>query len=441
MKNIFIILSILLAMSLHGQIIFQSDFENWTGGVPDGWNGSQTNIGVGNFAQYTTSAQSGSSACKLINTSSNHRRLTTQALPIVTGQAYDITFWVRGQGEVRTGLYNGVDPNQNVYQSYITVNSSSWTMHTQTITSGQTNNNGQFIFSVRNTNASLDHLQIDNVTIQYSTTAIDTVSIYDIQYTTQTPADSPYKDQIVYTKGVVTAFKPGGFFIQDGTGPWSGLFIYNNTFTVAPGDSIILQGKITEYFNMTEMSQVTVLTVIGQTQIPDPTVITTAQVNTEEYEGVLIKVYNAQCTNTNAGYGMWAINDGSGVAKVDSMFYKYPNPVLNERYNVTGPVMYSFSEFRIEPRNAADVEIYTSINENPSPLLAVYPNPADDYVTIRCDKFSVITISNILGQVVYSTTSISEQTRVELHNWKPGIYMVHLLGPDGKQSVSKLIKK
>jgi len=361
-------------------------------------------------------------------------------LPIVTGQAYDITFWVRGQGEIRTGLYNGVDAGQNVYQSYITVNSTTWTMQTQTITSGQTNSAGQFIISVRNTNATNDHLQIDNITIQSSTSTIDTVSIYDIQYAPTAPGDSPYMDQIVYTTGVVTAFKPGGFFIQDGTGPWSGLYIYNNTFTVAPGDSVILQGKVTEYFNMTEITQVTVLTVLGQAAVPQPLGISTAQVNMEEFESVLVRVFNAECTNANAGFGMWAINDGSGVAKVDSMFYKYPNPVQGESYNVTGPVMYSFNEFRIEPRNAADVEIFTSIMEDKKPELSVFPNPANDYVMINTDQNVSINITNILGQTVYTSIANTEKIRIDVSNWKAGIYLVHILGSDGAQSVSKLIK-
>jgi len=440
MKNIFIIISFFLAISLQGQTIFQSDFEDWTGGVPDDWNGSQTNIGTGNYVEYTTSAQSGTSACQLINTTSSHKRFSTQGVPIVTGQAYDVIFWVRGQGEVRSGLYNGVDAGQNAYQSYITVNSSTWTMQTQTITSGYTNSAGQFIISLRNTNATQDHLQIDNVTIQYSSAIIDTVSIYDIQYSTASPEDSPYMDQTVYTTGVVTAFKPGGFFIQDGVGPWSGLYIYNNTFTVAPGDSILIQGKIVEYFNMTEMTQVAVLTVLGQTTVPAPTGISTAQVNMEEYESVLVRVFNAECTNPNPGFSMWAINDGSGVAKVDTFFYDYPNPTLGVFYNVTGPVMYSFSEFRIEPRNAGDVEINTSVEESEIAEFKIYPNPASDIVKIFVSENCELNITNILGQNVYSSELFAGESKINIASWQAGIYLVNVSTDDAKKSVYKLVK-
>jgi hypothetical protein len=439
MKKITFILGLfLLASTLNAQILFQSDFETWNAGVPDGWNGAQTNIGATNFLEYTTSAQSGSSACQLINSTSTHKRFTTTGLSITSAESYDVIFWVRGQGEIRTGLYNGVDPGQNAYASYIVVNSPTWTMYTQTLTSNATSAAGEFIFSLRNTNVAGEHLQIDNITIQVSTASFDTLSIYDIQYTTDPSGDSPVKDQTVYTYGVVTAFKTGGFFIQDGEGPWNGLYIYNNTYTVDPGDSILIKGNITEYFNMTEMTQVSSLEILGQSTIPAPSVITTAQVNTEAYESVLVKVMNAECTNPAAGYGMWAINDGSGVAKVDTFYYTY-TPTLGVHYNVTGPVMYGFSEFRIEPRNAADVEIYTSIGAPQASFIEVFPNPASDIVSVVLNSESNISISNILGQTVYSSTVPSSMYRIDVSTWQKGLYLLSIITENGDNSVYKLI--
>jgi len=53
------------------------------------------------------------------------------------------------------------------------------------------------------------------------------VSIYDIQYTTDSSGDSPYTSETVTTQGVVTAvFGSNYVWIQDGSGPWSGLYIY-----------------------------------------------------------------------------------------------------------------------------------------------------------------------------------------------------------------------
>jgi hypothetical protein len=440
MKKFIFLLSFLFAFSAHSQVIFQSDFEDWTGGIPDGWNGVQTNIGLANFIQNSTTPQSGMYSCQLVNTSSSHKRFTTTGLPVVSGESYDITFWVMGDGEIRTGFYNGVDAQQNVYNSYITVNSATWTMYTQTVTSNQTNNDGEFIFSLRNTNdITHDHLSIDNITIQVSGLVVDTVSIYDIQFTTDPGGDSPFMDQIVYTYGVVTAAGSGGFFIQDGTGPWSGLYIFNNTFTVSPGDSVLCRGKIIEFNEMTEMTQVASVDILGTTSVPQPTVITTAQVNTEEYESVLIRVVNANCTNADAGFGMWGINDGSGATLVDDVMFAY-TPTLGQSYNVTGPAFYSFDEFKILPRNASDVEIYTSVDEPLKTEVNIFPNPATDYVSIHVSDASDVNITNILGQVVYAVNQSGNTTNVNVSQWQSGIYFVTVTNTSGEKSSYKLLK-
>lgn len=439
MKKLFILFSFFVALSAQSQVIFTSSFEDWNAGVPDGWNGSQTNIGTGNFSEYTTSAHTGTSACQLINATSSHKRFSTASLPIVSGQSYDVTFWVRGQGEIRTGLFNGVDPAQNTYQAYVTVNSTTWAMYKQTLTSNQTNSNGQFILSLRNSNAAQDHLQVDDILIEFSTTSMDTVSIYDIQYTTNVTGDSPYKDQNVYTYGIVTAKGTAGFFIQNGPGAWNGLYVYNNTFTVNPGDSVLLLGTVSEYYNMTEMTQVTLCQVLTSTQVPDPTIITTAQVNTEEFESVFVKVMNAECTNPSAGFGMWTVNDGTGAALVDKLFYEFV-PTSGVSYNVTGPIMYSFSEFKIEPRSAADVAIYTSVHETSASEIFVYPNPASDYVKISVPNESKIHIINILGQTLYSSVVVSGEMNLNIIDWESGMYILQVTDAHGKTTATKLIK-
>jgi len=441
MKKFTFILGLLfLASSLNAQVLFQSSFEDWTGALPDGWAGSTTNIGPTNYVKYTTSAQSGTSACQLINTTTSHKRFSSQNLAIVEGQSYKINFWVRGQGEIRTGLNNGfIGGSGYQYGTYITVNSTTWTEHEQTLTSDTTASDAQFIFSLRSTNATNDHLQIDNVTISLTTAAeIDTLSIYDIQYTTAPTGDSPVKDQIVYTSGVVTAHNTTGFFIQDGEGPWNGLYIFNNTFTVSPGDSILIKGNITEYNNMTEMTQVSKLEILGQTSIPAPSIITTAQINSEEYESVLVKVLNAKCTNASAAFGMWDINDNSGVAKVDKFFYTY-TPTLNVHYNITGPTMYSFDEFRIEPRDAADVEIFTSVETPQTSVAEIYPNPASEMVSVVLNTKNNITVTNILGQTVYTSVAPSSTHSINVSTWQKGMYLVNMASESGTKSVYKLI--
>lgn len=196
-----------------------------------------------------------------------------------------------------------------------------------------------------------------------------TTSIFDIQFTNDASEDSPFKDQVVTTSGIVSAVRPGGgnnnpqgFYIQDGTGPWSGVFVFNSTFSVSEGDSVELTGTVKEFFGQTEIDLVTDLTVLSSDNSVQFTNVSTNQANTEPYEGVVVRVTNATCTNANAGFGQFEVDDNSGPCLVDDDIYEYPNPTLGVVYSVTGPVRYSFSEFKIEPRRADDVEVGASVD-------------------------------------------------------------------------------
>ncbi|MEN8223971.1 MAG: endonuclease [Bacteroidota bacterium] len=180
------------------------------------------------------------------------------------------------------------------------------------------------------------------------------VSIYDIQG--QQPA-SPYDGQIVSTTGVVTANFGSSYFIQDGSGGWNGLFIYESGRNPSVGDSIVLTGEISEYYGKTEMSDITDYYFISSNNmLPDPVSVQSGQVE-EAHESILVKVNNAMCTDDNyqANYFMWEVNDGTGPLKIhNTSVYEY-NPSEGSYYTITGPVNYDFDEWKIELRFESDV--------------------------------------------------------------------------------------
>lgn len=193
------------------------------------------------------------------------------------------------------------------------------------------------------------------------------VTIYDIQGQQE---HSPMADQIqdgsgteelnygeVSTSGIVTGNFGEFFFIQDGEGPWNGMMVYDDNFNPQIGDSIILTGLIKEYYNMTEMIEVSGYYHIASGKAPpEPTIINTGDAS-EQYEGVLVKVMQAECTFDSYwdDYGMWRIDDGSGALKIhNSAIFEY-NPTEGEVYNVMGPLNFDFEEFKIELRNSGDV--------------------------------------------------------------------------------------
>jgi predicted extracellular nuclease len=88
-------------------------------------------------------------------------------------------------------------------------------------------------------------------------------SIYDIQYTTDPSGDSPYKNQVIKTKGIVMFADNDGFYIQEAAEAWKGIYISNANSAVAVGDDVTVIGTIVENFNYTQMGSIIMITVNG----------------------------------------------------------------------------------------------------------------------------------------------------------------------------------
>jgi len=119
--------------------------------------------------------------------------------------------------------------------------------------------------------------------------------------------DSPFDGEEVITHGVVTARFDNSFVIQDGSGPWNGIWVQSSD-TVTLSDSTVIRGYVTEsaeqgYAGNTLVVDAVLLYSSTGTSIPEPVIITTAAVSLEEYEGVLVEIDSAACTNPNAGSG------------------------------------------------------------------------------------------------------------------------------------------
>ena len=180
-------------------------------------------------------------------------------------------------------------------------------------------------------------------------------TIYEIQGQT---SSSPYNEQIVITSGIVTGTYTYGYFLQDGTGAWNGIFVYGSGHTAVIGDDATIEGEVYEYNGLTEIRTVTSYTVNSSgNELPAASVVSTLDAGTEDYEGVLITT-TGDCDNENpddpSDYGEWTINDGSGSIRIDDMGYPL-EPILGTTYQVTGPVYYAYGNFKIEPRDENDV--------------------------------------------------------------------------------------
>ncbi|MGB0136697.1 MAG: phospholipase D-like domain-containing protein [Flavobacteriales bacterium] len=167
---------------------------------------------------------------------------------------------------------------------------------------------------------------------------------------------SPFENQTVTTSGVVTATSGIGYYIQDGAGPWSGIYVYDDG-APAIGDHVTVTANVAEYYELTELDFVESLIInSSDNPLPEPEMLSTADVADEQWEGVLVRVEGATCTNTDLGFGEFELDDGSGPCRVDDALYLY-TPTAGTVYAVTGPQTYTFGNYKILPRSEADISI------------------------------------------------------------------------------------
>ncbi|MDD4150716.1 MAG: hypothetical protein PHE33_11895, partial [Bacteroidales bacterium] len=256
--------------------------------------------------------------------------------------------------------------------------------------------------------ASLTPAVTDEVTFTVNIAAPTYTTIYDIQYTTDPSGNSPLMNEVETTRGVVAGVLGDKFWLQDGEGAWNGVYVYYTT-TPGPamGDSVWVTGTIIEYHNLTEIGTITNMTLIntGNT-IANPAVLTTGGVGVESYEGVLVNTTGI-CTNVDAGYGMWEINDGSGAILIDDNIYPY-TPIAGHSYTVTGLVNVFDNEWKVLPRQTADV---IDNGASTTPLLMIN-TPANNSTVYSEDISLAFTVSNFIlgtdGKVAWSLDSGSD---------------------------------
>lgn len=439
MKHVTLLTALLLGLSTQAQTIVATSFESWTGTVPDGWVGSKTNFAADSIQQADQNIQFGTYAVRLVNATNTHKRFTTTSQSVTTGTAYNISFYARGNGEIRTGLFDGRATGFGYapYNPYVVVSGTTWAPYTQQVVADNDTIDGEFILSVRNTLATGGHLEVDSVRIWTGAVNPPTdASIYQVQFTTDPNGTSPLVGQTVNTGGVVCAVGANGYWLQSGSGPWTGLFVFDSS-PVALGDSLTLTALVEEYFNQTQLSDAANVNIVSPGNPVEVLAATTGIVGQEQWEGMLVQVTNADCTNDDIAnnFGQWTIDDGSGAVLVNDLLYAY-TPTLGVNYDVTGLVSYSFSEWKIEPRFAADVAISTGLNEQLLAATRVWPVPAADVLTVEVRvpgvRFQVL---DATGRLVNEGSFSALRNALPVTGLQGGLYTLMLAHDEARSSV------
>jgi hypothetical protein len=205
---------------------------------------------------------------------------------------------------------------------------------------------------------------IADTSFYFSTKLNPSVPISEIQYP---GGNSPLLNNIVTIEGIVTSplldkmSTDITFCVQDDTTAWSGIWVWDPGKAVNRGDRVRLTGTVSELYNRTTITSVNSYTVLATGQpLPPPISVTTSTVGTagtaEAYEGVLVKVSNLVVTAIPNSYGEWTASDGSGNCKFDDASgYSYVAALGDSLRSVTGVLDYTFSEFKIQPRDGEDI--------------------------------------------------------------------------------------
>jgi hypothetical protein len=163
----------------------------------------------------------------------------------------------------------------------------------------------------------------------------------------------------------------GSFFVQDPVGgPFSGIQVYvadNSGLQIAPGDPITLTGTYDEFFDMSQISvgDASAVTVGSSGPAPAPELVDPAMIAndgalSEDYESVLVIVENVTVTNENPDapmeFGEFAV---TGDLRIDDQFFAisdWTKPMMGQSYaSITGVLVWDHDNFKLEPRDEADL--------------------------------------------------------------------------------------
>ena len=196
-----------------------------------------------------------------------------------------------------------------------------------------------------------------------------TVTIFELQ--DETEANHPDIGTPVNLVDVrVTAVNParGHLFVQEvAGGPFSGLFVSTDAdvSAVAVGDEVSITGAYSEGsgnstsgLTLVNATEVTVTTAAAGALAPEVMTIAALISDAEQWEGVLVQIDGATVVTPPNNFNEFEISDDNGVSTIlcDDLFFNGA-PVANQVYSsVIGPLNFSFGNFKIVPRDAADLQ-------------------------------------------------------------------------------------
>jgi hypothetical protein len=189
-----------------------------------------------------------------------------------------------------------------------------------------------------------------------------------------------------------------------------------------------MEAEVAEYFDNTELINVTSFTVISTgNALPASASLTTGETATAEaYEGCLVTITDAQCTTPDADFGEAIFDDGSGPCKTNDYIYIPESGwIQDEYYTLTGPLNYHYEEYKIEVRSMEDVQIGLDVATLRPIELQVYPVPATGTVNINLpEPLTTLRIYASTGALVATLNNVRGKASIDCSDWTAGTYIL-----------------
>jgi len=219
-------------------------------------------------------------------------------------------------------------------------------------------------------------------------------------------------------------------WVSDYAGAYNGVlvFSYDLPDSIDIGDRVLFTAERDQYFGLTELTSPVPLNVedgilINPTVIAGSDIDSTINQNTnpaEKWEGQLVKIEDVEvATPVDPNLSYIGSDDGWTTSFIigDNVDYEYSScgPILDqvistgETVNVVGVVDFDYGNYRINPRDSADISGYEAVDDTPNSQKATlvnYPNPVKSQTTISFNlkqntgNSPSIKIYNLQGQLI-----------------------------------------
>jgi predicted extracellular nuclease len=218
---------------------------------------------------------------------------------------------------------------------------------------------------------------------------------------------------VLISEATVTAVSVGtGFWIQQGEGPFTGIFVFGSLASevegLTVGKTVTLSGTTAVFEGLTQLTYPTVTEVKDGTPVSASVVAAADLSGTDLWEGVLVTVEDVTIENANPDgpdndYGQILLDDG---LILDDMLYngldsgtQFAREMGTGFDAITGVMHHSFGAHKLLPRNAGDVVV---LGGNQS-------GPAVTVQNIQMGEVAVDSAVRIENAVVTAVTPMSEE--------------------------------